>query len=175
MGLNNVKHNKSNTRLYRIWNGMKTRCYRPCYSGYSNYGGRGISVCEEWYGDFEVFEKWALANGYTENLTIDRIDNDGDYCPNNCRWVTRSQQNSNKRPRSYRAYKRSYIWEIDGVKKSIIEWCEEYGLSRTMVEYRVNIKGMSPKEALTVPKQQGSHKFNVANSLESAEQRGIID
>lgn len=163
-GANNIKHNKSNTRLYRIWGGMKTRCYRPYHTMYSNYGGRGISVCEEWRDDFEAFEKWALSNGYKDDLSIDRIDNDGDYCPDNCRWVTILQQNSNKRPRTYRAYKSSYIWEIDGVRKSIIEWCEEHGLSRTMVEYRVNVKDMSPKDALTTPKQQGSHKFDVAKN-----------
>ena len=165
-GANNVKHNKSNTRLYRIWNGMKTRCYHTCHDSYKNYGGRGIKICKEWYGDFEVFEEWAVLNGYNDTLSIDRIDNDGDYCPENCRWVSVSQQSSNKRPRQYRAYKRSYIWEIDGVKKSMVDWCKEYGLSRTMVEYRVNVKGMSPKDALTVPKQQGSHRFNVVNSLE---------
>lgn len=159
MAGNNIKHNKSHTRLYSIWNGMKTRCYRTYHQSYSNYGGRGIKVCEEWYDDFEAFEKWALSNGYTDNLSIDRIDNDGNYCPENCRWVTRAQQNANKRHRMYRAYKSSYIWEIDGVKKSAIEWCKEYGRSRAMVEYRVNVKGMSPKEALTIPKQQGSHKF----------------
>lgn len=163
-GANNVKHNKSNTRLYRIWNGMKTRCYRTYHTSYKNYGGRGIRVCEEWYDDFEVFEKWAISNGYTDNLSIDRIDNDGNYEPENCRWVNSNIQNLNKRVRMYRAYKDSYIWEIDGVKKSAIEWCKEYGRSRAMVEYRVNVKGMSPKDALTIPKQQGSHKFNVANS-----------
>lgn len=148
---NHVKHRKSNTRLYSIWNGMKSRCYRTDNRNFRNYGGRGISVCEEWRDNFEVFEEWALSNGYADHLTIDRINNDGNYEPSNCRWATRSEQDANKRVRALRAYKDLYVWEINGVKKSIIEWCAEYGLSRSMVTYRVNVKGMTPYEALTAP------------------------
>lgn len=91
-----TKHGKSNSRLYRVWASMKDRCNSPTYKEYYNYGGRGISVCEEWQ-KFEPFYKWAMVNGYKKGLEIDRIDNDGNYEPNNCRWVTRKQNTRNTR------------------------------------------------------------------------------
>lgn len=81
-------HGMSNTKIYRIWRGMRNRCNNVNVPEYQYYGGRGISICEEW-SDFSAFYEWAKANGYTEGLSIDRIDNDGDYCPENCTWVTR--------------------------------------------------------------------------------------
>ena len=91
------KHNMSSSKLYKVWGGMKTRCYNKNFIYYCNYGGRGIKVCDEWKNDFSKFYKWAINNGYKEGLTIDRINNDGNYEPNNCRWVTRAEQNRNKR------------------------------------------------------------------------------
>lgn len=97
-------HGMSDTRLYRIWNGMKDRCYNKNAPEYDNYGGRGITVCKEWLDDFMNFYNWAMANGYRDDLTIDRKDNDKDYCPENCRWATYKMQSNNKRNNLYVLY-----------------------------------------------------------------------
>ena len=91
------KHGITKSRIYRIWSGMKARCYCKTASGYDEYGGVGITVCAEWKNDFEKFYKWSLKNGYAEDLTIDRLDGKGNYEPSNCRWATRSVQNKNRR------------------------------------------------------------------------------
>ena len=97
-------HNGSRSRLYHVWDGMINRCYRKTSNHYDDYGGRGITVCDEWRNDFQAFYNWAMANGYDENAprgqcTIDRIDNDKGYSPDNCRWITQKEQQLNKRPR----------------------------------------------------------------------------
>lgn len=97
----NFSHGKRRTRLYRIWSSMKTRCYNPKDEHYARYGGRGITVCDAWRNDFQAFYDWAIANGYDENAaygkcTIDRIDNDKGYYPDNCRWADMKTQNNNK-------------------------------------------------------------------------------
>lgn len=91
-------HGKTHTRLFSVWRGIKQRCNNLNDSSYQYYGGRGITVCEEWKNDFEKFYNWSLANGYTDELTIDRINPDGNYEPDNCRWVNFFIQNINKRP-----------------------------------------------------------------------------
>ena len=95
-----TKHGKRYERLYGIYCGIKKRCYNTNAANYKNYGGRGIKICKEWLEDFESFYGWSMSHGYNDTLTIDRIDNDGDYEPSNCQWITKSE-NSKKRNIEY--------------------------------------------------------------------------
>lgn len=93
----NKKHNLCNTRIYKIWRNLKNRILNPKYKKYKYYGGRGISICDEWKNDFMPFYDWSMSNGYSDELSIDRIDNNGNYEPSNCRWSTQTMQNRNQR------------------------------------------------------------------------------
>lgn len=131
-----LKHGKSHTRLYHIWQGMKARCTNIGSRDYSDYGGRGIRISKEWENSFEKFYSWAMSNGYKDNLTIDRIDVNGNYEPLNCRWVDVKTQNRNKTTTNYIS--------LNGITKSIGEWHELLGIPVSTIVNRKN-KGLPPE------------------------------
>lgn len=125
-------HGLSRTRIKRIYYNMHSRCENPNTPKYENHGGRGISICKEWSGGNGLvnFYNWAIKNGYDDNLTIDRIDNDGNYEPSNCHWVSYDVQNRNKRDNIYIT--------INGVSKVIEDWSRECGVSSLTIQKRLN-------------------------------------
>lgn len=137
-----VTHGQSRTRLYNIWHGAIDRCEREGAIGYKNYGARGISFYPPWKENFDEFKKWALSNGYQDGLEIDRIDNSKGYSPDNCRWVTRSENNSNKRT--------NVIRTCNGVTDTLTNLCKMFGKRYGTVRQRVS-NGMSIEEALEKP------------------------
>ena len=137
------KHGQCGTRLYSIWCGMKRRCNGINTHAYADYGGRGISVCAEWVDSFETFKKWAAENGYTDALSIDRIDNDGNYSPENCKWATRKTQCRNRRSSTRVSY--------GGKNLTLPEWEEETGIKSETMRNRINNLGWSVEKALTTP------------------------
>lgn len=124
-------HGGSHTRLYNTWRNMKHRCYYKWHNSYPQYGGRGITVCPEWIHDFKAFQEWAISHGYQDGLTIDRIDNDKGYSPDNCRWATTAEQAINKRPFKRKQHPEHYPkYEICGVFKTSAEWAKETGIKQ---------------------------------------------
>lgn len=136
------KHGMTGTRLFNIWVDMRQRCSSKIKE-HKWWAGKGIKVCDEWQ-DFNNFKEWALKNGYTPELTIDRINGDGNYEPQNCRWATYKQQANNN--------SRNRLVEINGIKKSVGEWCNTLGIvSKESVYRRVREYGWSYEKALTTP------------------------
>lgn len=129
------------TRLYRIWSQMKTRCFNLNDEHFKDYGGRGITVCDEWKDDFQAFHDWAVANGYADGLTIDRINVNGNYEPSNCRWATAKEQNSNRR--------NTPVVTFEGITKTLLEWSEITGVGYQTLYYRYRA-GKTPSEILKV-------------------------
>lgn len=136
-------HGKGEHRLYRIYHHMKERCINPKNDSYDNYGGRGIEVCDEWRDDFMEFYNWALANGYEETLTIDRIDNNGNYEPGNCRWVNQKVQQNNRRM--------NRVLQHNGQSMTSTQWAEHLNISYKTLERRINHLGWPTGKALTKP------------------------
>ncbi len=108
-------------RLHNVWRAMKKRCFSPGDDEYRRYGGRGISMCQEWKGDYVAFRTWSHENGYDPSLTIDRINNDGDYEPGNCRWTTKKEQARNRST--------SRRIAVGGVTMTMAQWAEDTGIS----------------------------------------------
>lgn len=123
--------------LYGVWCSMKSRCENPNRPKYKDYGGRGIKVCEEWH-DVGVFAEWAFANGYKPGLQIDRENNNGDYCPSNCRFVTPKENSRNRR--------NTKRLTVNGITKLVVEWCEQLGISKYTVYYWIREKGIAYAE-----------------------------
>lgn len=143
--LANVTHGESGTRLYTVWNNMRSRCNNPKNREYHRYGERGIKVCNEWLNDFRAFYDWAMMNGYDGaaprgQCTLDRIDNDGNYCPENCRWTTARVQANNTR--------RTRFIELDGERYSVTEWARRLGMNQSTLNMRLNKYGWSAEKAL---------------------------
>ena len=151
-------------RLYRIWSGMKSRCKaKPGERWYSTYSSRGIRVCDEWAKDFSKFRDWSLSHGYKSNLSIDRIDNNKGYSPDNCRWATFFQQLNNKQFNVKLTY--------NGVTHTLSEWGEIINKPAATI-YRRKCKGWSDSEALTIPKRMGR---NYQDMLGRDELCSIVD
>lgn len=151
-----LPHSETLDRLRRIHGGMKQRCYNKNCDAYRNYGGRGIIVCDEWH-DRDNFIEWALSHGYSNDLSIDRIDVNGIYEPSNCRWADIDTQQANRRPitewKEPKARERK-TWTVNGITMEREKWCEMYGIGLPAVLYRINHMGMSVERALKTPKIQ---------------------
>ena len=131
--LKNVTHGDAryneNARLYSIWQGIKRRCTNESSNSYKNYGARGINMCSEWSADYKLFRSWALSHGYSDELSIDRIDVNGNYSPENCRWSTFIEQQNNKRTCHY--------IEVNGETHTIREWSRLTGVSENTIYKRI--------------------------------------
>jgi hypothetical protein len=128
--------------LYNTWNRMISRCNNPQNPKYYAYGGRGIKVCDEWKVNYDTFYKWAIENGYQIGLWIERIDNDGNYCPENCKWATRKEQMNNTR--------RNHLIEYKGETKTLAQWCEILSLPYKTINTRFH-RGYSAEKAFETP------------------------
>ncbi len=137
-------------RLYRIWIGMKSRCYNSNSTTYKDYGGRGIFVCDEWVNDFHAFYVWSLRNGYSEKLTIDRIDTNGNYEPLNCRWITQKEQSNNTR--------KNIVIEYNGESHTFSEWMELLNLDYHVIYGRIYTLGWTVERAFETPIKKRKHK-----------------
>lgn len=135
-------HNSSRTRLYRIHKAIISRCYRKSAINYKLYGERGIRVCEDWLKNFMSFKKWAISSGYKDNLTIDRIDVNGNYCPENCRWSTEKEQANNRRSNRMLSFNKKTL--------NMEEWSDKTGVENYNIYNRLK-RGWSIEKTLTTP------------------------
>lgn len=129
-------------RLKKVFIHMKERCYDQTDRRYKDWGGRGITICQEWLDDVNRFVEWAINNGYKYGLSIDRIDNDKGYSPDNCRWVTLAENNQNRRDTRF--------YTINGVTKNMTQWCNIYSINWSTVDRRLKL-GWDVERAFTAP------------------------
>lgn len=134
-------HGETHTRLHKLWESMLARCEYEKHPYFEYYGGRGIKVCESWH-EYIAFRNWAVENGYSDDLTIDRINNDNGYEPDNCRFVTMKEQQNNKRS--------NHIITLSGEAHTISEWADIIGINKTTIKERLNA-GWTDEDALTKP------------------------
>ena len=161
-GCLNIKHHKRGTRLYKVWRDMKYRCYNPSAHLYERYGGRGIAVCDEWRNDFQAFYDWAMSNGYKEDAkrgecTIDRIYNNGNYEPSNCRWVSHKEQQDNKE-NTIKVF-------IGGVEKTLHQISDEFGIGYYTLfkRYQNGLRGNELVKELDTKKSENARRKNNRN------------
>lgn len=145
-------HGKSQTPIYRIYKHIYGRCYCKTDKRYKDYGGRGITVCEEWKNDFLSFYEWAIKNGYEKHLTIDRIDNDGNYSPDNCRWVSLYVQANNKR--------NNHFIEYAGIRLTVSQWAHRVGMNPKILDNRLR-RGWSEERSITQPLRKHTKQGNI--------------
>lgn len=149
----NTTHNLSHNPIYAHWVKMKERCYDKRHKKYKDYGGRGIKICNEWL-DLENFVEWGMNNGYKKGLEIERIDNDGNYEPSNCRWATRQEQMNNRRNTIYITY--------NGETDTLANLCRKYGIKYYIVRGRL-AKGWNIEDAFSV-KVKGIWRYNLCKN-----------
>ena len=150
-----TKHGESGSRLHKLWKGVRKRCYCKTCEQYKDYGARGIKMCEEWRDNFLAFKEFMLSIGYNETLptgvqTIEREDVNGDYEPSNCKLITKTEQNYNKRNNHFVTYR--------GETKTIVEFANEYGLDADIIFNRINNYGYTIEEAIEKPVRKAPHK-----------------
>lgn len=160
------KHGLSNTRLHRIWRSIQDRCYNQKNQDYRHYGGRGITVCDEWREDFMSFYNWSMENGYEEILTIDRIDVNKGYCPDNCRWVSMVEQSNNRR--------NNKVITFHGESLTIAQWSKKIGVKYGDIQNRLNY-GYSFEDAINPNFKRVYHYKTEENQRlkELCEKRGV--
>lgn len=146
-------HGESKSALYRTWKNIKNRCYNSNVESYRLYGGKEnpVLVCEEWLNGFEAFYDWSIANGYQEGLTIERVDSNGNYEPNNCKWATAKEQANNTNRNRYITY--------NGETKTMAQWAEKFGIKPLTLRYRLT-NGWPIERALTEKPIKGKNQYN---------------
>ena len=152
-------HGETKTRLYKIWDGMRQRCKNPNDAAFRHYGARGISICKEW-DNYLKFKEWALSHGYCEDLSIDRVDVNGNYEPSNCRWANAYEQSNNKTT--------SHYLEFDGKKQTIAQWAKELNMPMETLYRRITKYHWNIEDALTKPIRNYNLKRRYNNDTQTS-------